>query len=338
MGNKRAHRRALRLVALTGACWYKGQHWTRSSIAALATSGVCHEPHVDPSPSAPSGLGMLRKKRSKQLLKIWSYNTESLVIMDRLGEILRLARDREVAVCCFQSALMSLNIAWHCEGFRILPTPRTSPKAKDGCLIAVNKRFFGMDEIRCVHEWVPGRLQGVRLRRAGRRPRDLYVLNGYSWTNEPPRAPQGQTTEVNEKHWKSQDAFWQQCEDTISRIPGRSALVWCLDANASVAPSPPNTGFAGSRRSLSRTNQNGHKFLSVLQNQGLAALNTFGKASRFNSTWVHTDGVSWSTIDYVCVRLQGGYGRASRPLIDLPVSLGGYRDHRPVEATIYAGL
>ncbi|CAK0793864.1 unnamed protein product, partial [Prorocentrum cordatum] len=71
---------------------------------------------------------------------------------------------------------------------------------------------------------------------------------------------------------------------------------------------------------------------------GLAALNTFGKASRFNSTWVHTDGVSWSTIDYVCVRLQGGYGRASRPLIDLPVSLGGYRDHRPVEATIYAGL
>eukprot|EP00959_Pyramimonas_sp_CCMP1952_P142424 2981671-Pyramimonas_sp.AAC.1 len=107
-------------------------------------------------------------------------------------------------------------------------------------------------------------------------------------------------------HYRAQDAFWQQCSATISSVPRRSALVWCLDANASIAPSPPNIGFAGSRRLQNRTNQTDANFLSVLQNLGLMALNTFGKATRFNSTSCHTDGRSWLTIDYICVRMQGG--------------------------------
>eukprot|EP00959_Pyramimonas_sp_CCMP1952_P411085 8614472-Pyramimonas_sp.AAC.1 len=67
---------------------------------------------------------------------------------------------------------MTLSIAWQCEGHRIRPTAKTSSRARDGCPIAVDKRFFGEDEIRCVHDWIPGRLHGVRLKRDGPRPRD----------------------------------------------------------------------------------------------------------------------------------------------------------------------
>ncbi|CAK0841470.1 unnamed protein product [Prorocentrum cordatum] len=140
-----------------------------------------------------------------------------------------------------------------------------------------------------------------------------------------------------ERHRKAQYEFWQQCQATISNIPRRSALVWCLSA-ISVAPSPPNAGFAGSRRHPCRTSQNGSKFFAVIQKQGLAALSAFGKASRFNSTSARTDGKSWSILDYTCVRFHGGHGHRGRSLRDLPVSLGGFRDHMPVDAQIYAGL
>ncbi|CAK0871254.1 unnamed protein product [Prorocentrum cordatum] len=76
--------------------------------------------------------------------------------------------------------------------------------------------------------------------------------------------------------------------------------------------------------------------MDILEDFGLAALNTFGKKGRRNGTWRSPAG-AWTTIDYVLVRRQGGYGHDSRPRFDLPVNLGGYRDHRPLQTKLFIG-
>eukprot|EP00959_Pyramimonas_sp_CCMP1952_P246460 5151469-Pyramimonas_sp.AAC.1 len=72
---------------------------------------------------------------------------------------------------------MSGTTPWNCAGYRIYPTARTSTRAKDGCLTAINLSNFNPLEVRCVHEWLPGRILGLRVRREGRQERDLYILN-----------------------------------------------------------------------------------------------------------------------------------------------------------------
>eukprot|EP00959_Pyramimonas_sp_CCMP1952_P161738 3381828-Pyramimonas_sp.AAC.1 len=80
------------------------------------------------------------------------------------------------------------------------------------------------------------------------------------------------------------------------------------------------------------------RLLDLLQTFHMTALNTFGRMNRQNGTWKHTTGPGWTTIDYICTRLHGSYGKRAAPLKKLPVSLSGYRDHRPVQAQIYVGL
>eukprot|EP00959_Pyramimonas_sp_CCMP1952_P093614 1958967-Pyramimonas_sp.AAC.1 len=62
MGNKRALRRALRLPALTGACWNRGQHFTRASAAGLAAAHARNEPCATEDPSAISGHRISRNQ------------------------------------------------------------------------------------------------------------------------------------------------------------------------------------------------------------------------------------------------------------------------------------
>eukprot|EP00959_Pyramimonas_sp_CCMP1952_P448939 9400563-Pyramimonas_sp.AAC.1 len=76
--------------------------------------------------------------------------------------------------------------------------------------------------------------------------------------------------------------------------------------------------------------------MELMEDYGLMALNTFGKRGRFNGTWRSPQG-TWTRIDYVLVRRRGGYGHSSFPRADLPVNLGGYRDHRPLEPRVFAG-
>ncbi|CAK0879420.1 unnamed protein product [Prorocentrum cordatum] len=111
-----------------------------------------------------------------------------------------------------------------------------------------------------------------------------------------------------------------------------------MDANAAMSPNPPHVGFAGQRRMYAATNYNGMRLLDLLQTFHMTALNTFGRMNRQNGTWKHTTGPGWTTIDYICTRLHGSYGKRAAPLKKLPVSLSGYRDHRPVQAQIYVGL
>ena len=144
------------------------------------------------------------------MFKIWSYNAESLIQVDRLREILRLAGAEGVAICCLQSTLMSAERPWTCEGYRVIPAPRSSPTARDGCLTAVSLKYFAMCELRCVHQWLAGRLLGIRLRRPGPRPRDMYILNGYAYTNQFGYhvAAEADANALREAHYKSQDLFW----------------------------------------------------------------------------------------------------------------------------------
>eukprot|EP00959_Pyramimonas_sp_CCMP1952_P327533 6856885-Pyramimonas_sp.AAC.1 len=89
-----------------------------------------------------------------------------------------------------------------------------------------------------------------------------------------------------------------------------------------MAPSLPHVGHAGARRQTQYTTNNGGKLLTILQDTGMQAVNTFGPVRRQNGTWLHTDGKSWRTIDFICTRLQGCYGHHAHPLRQLPVSMG----------------
>ena len=174
MGGKRAWRRAVRLAEVTGSCWYKGQLLTRPMVAYYAKHIMdSTNPMFTDVPSDSPRPTRSRRPRPNHTMKVWSYNTESLICMDRLGELLRHARDRCIAIVCFQSTLMGATTPWTSAGFRIIPTPRTSTRAKDGCATALNLKFFDQLEVRCIHEWLPGRLLGIRVRRAGARERDL---------------------------------------------------------------------------------------------------------------------------------------------------------------------
>ncbi|CAK0843448.1 unnamed protein product [Prorocentrum cordatum] len=210
---------------------------------------------------------------------------------------------------------------------------------RDGCLIAFSLRHFLPSELRVSHSWLDGRLQGIRLRRAGPRERDVYILNGYAPLNEVSHAVTG--TDHHEKvaaHREFQNKYWNQCRAALQQIPRRTALVVTMDANAAMSPNPPHVGFAGQRRMYAATNYNGMRLLDLLQTFHMTALNTFGRMNRQNGTWKHTTGPGWTTIDYICTRLHGSYGKRAAPLKKLPVSLSGYRDHRPVQAQIYVGL
>ncbi|CAK0876112.1 unnamed protein product, partial [Prorocentrum cordatum] len=139
-------------------------------------------------------------------------------------------------------------------------------------------------------------------------------------------------------HAALQTQFWDTCRAAPRQIPQRLALTFNLDANAAMPPYLPNVGFAGQGRRYAATSTNCSRLLELLQDYHMTALNTFGKSSRQNGTWKHAVGKGWTTIDYICTRLAGSYGKRAAPLRQLPVSLGGYRDHRPVETYVYAGL
>ncbi|CAK0838620.1 unnamed protein product [Prorocentrum cordatum] len=258
---------------------------------------------------------------------------------DRLAEILRLARAARVAIIRLQSTLPELATPWTTEGYRVIPTPRTTRSSRDGCLIAFNLKFFSLSELRVTHEWMSGRLQGTRLTRRCPRKRDIYILNGYAPLNEVShRRIEADHHERAVAHKALQTQFWDTCRAALRQIPKRLALIFNLDANAAMSPSLPNVGFAGQRRRYAATNTNGSRLLELFQDYHMMALNTFGKSSRQNGAWKHTVGKGWTTIDYICTRLAGSYGRHAAPLQQRPVSLGGYRDHRPVEAYVHAGL
>eukprot|EP00959_Pyramimonas_sp_CCMP1952_P256956 5368584-Pyramimonas_sp.AAC.1 len=66
------------------------------------------------------------------------------------------------------------------------------------------------------------------------------------------------------------------------------------------------------------------------------ALNTCGRTGRFYCTWRSPHGTC-TTIDYVLARRRGGHGHSSLPPADLHANLGGYRDHRPLGTSFFAG-
>ncbi|CAK0834272.1 unnamed protein product, partial [Prorocentrum cordatum] len=180
---------------------------------------------------------------------------------------------------------------------------------------------------------------GIRLTRKGSTERDIYVMNGYAPLNEVSHAKTGVVHhEKAAQHRQLQSQFWDTCHAALRQIPQRVTLLLTLDANAAMSPSLPYVGFAGQRRQFAATSANGSRLLEVLEDFHMTALNTFGKSTRQNGTWKHTTGKGWTTIEYVCTRLNGSYGIRAAPLRTILVSMGGYRDHRPVETLVYAGL
>ncbi|CAK0882542.1 unnamed protein product [Prorocentrum cordatum] len=161
MRGKRALRRAVRLALVVGAAWYRA----RNDVTCF-------------------------KERT---VRLWSFNAESLRRIGRLEELLELAKAENVAIFAMQGTQMDLGMSWQSCGYSVHSHPRSGVGHRDGCLIAISARHFKPGEIRCEHSWLPGRLQGIRIRSLGhsRYERDLYILNGYAPTNDPGRPPNG---------------------------------------------------------------------------------------------------------------------------------------------------
>ena len=170
-------------------------------------------------------------------MKVWSYNTEPLIRIDCMSELLRHARELQIAIVCFQSTLLGAATPLTSAGFRSYPTPRTSSRAKDGCVTALSLHFSDPLEVRCAHEWLPGRLLGLRVRRPGARERDLYIVSVYAPTNTASHHVAAADRErLHAERRPVQDTFWQTCEATTKRVPHRSSLTWRWNANGRAAP------------------------------------------------------------------------------------------------------
>eukprot|EP00959_Pyramimonas_sp_CCMP1952_P185116 3870937-Pyramimonas_sp.AAC.1 len=76
----------------------------------VAHAVQCDSPHhhraaeLTPPPARPRRAQV---SSHPHLMKVRSSNTGSLISIDRMGELLRLAKDRLIAIVCFQSAFMS---------------------------------------------------------------------------------------------------------------------------------------------------------------------------------------------------------------------------------------
>ena len=192
---------------------------------------------------------------------MWSYNAETLRIADRLEELLRLTGKEEVHIVCIQGTCLVKEDVWICEGHRVFSLPKSEISRHDGCVIAVCTKWAGYDNIRCHHNRLAGRLVGVRVRYGrGTDETDVYVLCGY--------AP---VQKNNVESHAECEKFWSKVGQTISSIPRRCNLVFCVDANSEIGLEMPWVGPAGSAVGLSRWSKNGERLLSLLQDHDLRA-------------------------------------------------------------------
>eukprot|EP00959_Pyramimonas_sp_CCMP1952_P451594 9455366-Pyramimonas_sp.AAC.1 len=202
MRGKRALRRAARLALVVGAAWYRGQKITRASAAQLVSpesvAELTQTPHraderVCEKLERNTCQARQRSAWKQRALKVWSFNVESLRRVGRMDELLELARAEDVVIFTMQGTQMDLGKTWKSGSFEVHSLARSGKGQRDGCLTAINLKFFQKGEVRCEHAWLEGKLQGVRLRSINKRryERDIYVLNGYAPTNEAGHVPKG---------------------------------------------------------------------------------------------------------------------------------------------------
>ena len=260
-----------------------------------------------------------------------SYNCESCCHAGRLDELLHTAETLGAAVCCLQSTCSEATGSWITRKWKCFSSPKQSAKGNDGCIIAVNTHDIPLAAVSVYHQWEPGRAHGLRLRQQTTPEVDIYILNSYAPTDD--IAGDVDIKRANEekkrKHWHSIDV-------ALRSLPARTALVWTMDGNARTKSTPPPwIGSAGATwpHETQAWNGNGRLLLELLQEHHLVAVNTVGSAAEPSWTWLSPQGGK-IRLDYVVTRTRDSHRAAAKVDYDAPVSLSGYRDHRPLVATI----
>ncbi|CAK0793639.1 unnamed protein product, partial [Prorocentrum cordatum] len=286
-----APRRAVRLALVAGTAWHHGVRSKRAAAARLVPTATLNSVAQLPPPPGEVHKREHREstqRRTARTLKIRSFNAESLRVVGRLDELLRLAENETVAIFTMQSTHMDLGMTWKTGQFEVLSLARSGKGQRDGCLIATNMTHFKSFEVRCEQVWMQGRIHGIRLRSSHSAcyGLDIYTMSGYAPTNEPGRPPQGaDPNALRYAHLALREALWQACRKAIGQVPARAALVRALDANAHLPPHLPLVGYAGASHKIPTISDTGHSPIDLMEDHGLLALNTSGSTKRCNGAW-----------------------------------------------------
>lgn len=111
-----------------------------------------------------------------------------------------------------------------------------------------------------------------------------------------------------------------------------------MDGNARTRPASPWIGLAGSRcqEESCSWNSNGRAFLELLQEHHLSAISTFGSQHSRSWTWISPQGLK-TRLDYIVTKGQASAEDCAWVDYEMPVSMSGYRDHRPLLAQFRLG-
>ena len=297
---KRSLHRAQRRAQAHGMTWYRGQCMTPNDFLRMGMKPI----PTDLPPPRPSAIAHCHSHNApKKRLLCAAWNGGGLAI-HRLDELKHWLHVQRIQVAVISETRWSFQSTWSDNVWHHIHSADPSNRGS-GVLILVVKSLCNAADLRW-NELIPGRFVHVRLMMP---TRNIDILGCY----------QHVYTRAN-SCLHSREQFWKALDSLLMQIPNRNTLALLGDMNCSL---PPSNGICGTASFRWRdqlvpgtTHPDANRFLSILKQHGLVALNTWDSSQ--GPSFASQGGVS--RIDYFCTRKQfaDGKARTTQYLWDAP--------------------
>ena len=293
---KRSLQRAHRRAQYMGHAWYKGRSYGPEDFVRMGCPPIAAPAQPTISKGLHNDWTKCQTRHSRKgRLHSWHWNCGGLSA-GKLDEVKAWLHLNCVQVAALTETRWTFDSDWLDSRWYHIHSGEGPGRGK-GILVLISRQLCSPTQIRYQH-FISGRLVHVRLLL---QPRPIDLVFCYQYTYQASRTC-----------LQSRETWWKQLENILDGIPNRHALLLCGDFNCHLTSSPGISGtdtftWKGCQRT-GVIHSDHHRFLHILRNNALVALNTWSSA--LGPTFVQGDKVS--RLDYFCVRQMFADGEARR--------------------------
>ena len=287
---KRSLHRAQKRAHIHGFAWYRGKCLTPNDFHNMGMKPITQLPTVLKSQDVAT-CNAHQSPRRRMTCLAWNCGGLSSHRLDELKHWLVL---QNIQIAVISETRWSFDAEWNDSGWTHIHSADPNSKGS-GVLILISTRLCTASDIRWAAV-VPGRLVHVR---ALMPTRNVDIIGCYQYVHT-----------GNKRCLQQREVFWRALEQTLQQLPSRNTVTVLGDMNCSL---PESRGICGT--SFFRwqggalqgpKHEDGGRFLSILRQHGLVALNTWDASQ--SPTFAQNGAAS--RIDYICVRMQHADGQA----------------------------
>ena len=309
---KRSLQRAQRRAHTQGIAWYRGQCLTPQDFSRMGMKPLVQPP---PKPKQHDLETCNAHQGPRRRMTCLTWNCGGLS-SHRLDELKKWLTIQQVHIAVIAETRWSFQSEWSDQAWHHIHSADETCRGS-GVLILISSKLCAASDLRW-HAIIPGRLVHARILMT---PRNVDVLGCYQHVHT-----------GNKKSMPHREVFWKALEQTMQRLPARNAIALLGDLNCSLPESPGICGtsffrWQGKPKQGPR-HEDGGRFLSILRQFGLVALNTWDASQA--PTFAQNGAAS--RIDYVCTRQQhaDGQARATQCLWQAPFMPIHQHGHAPI--------